>query len=105
MYATNALDNKPMVKTKSERELTDNSATLNGTVDGHGLTTKVWFQYGETSGAYTKNSSKKTVKGSTDKKVGIGVSGLTSQTKYYYRIAAKNKDGTSYGDEKSFTTK
>ncbi|HHT9110520.1 MAG TPA: SBBP repeat-containing protein, partial [Candidatus Brocadiaceae bacterium] len=100
-----SMDNKPTVKTKTTRKLTDNSATLNGIVNAHGLTTRVWFQYGTTKGSYNANSPKKIAKGSTDKKVGIGVSGLTSQTKYYYRIAAENKDGTSYGDEMSFTTK
>ena len=104
-YATNASNNKPTVKTKAATNVTDNSAILYGIVNANGATTKVWFQYGTTSGSYNTNSPKKTLKGSKNKKVGIDISGLSSQTTYYYRIAARNKDGTSYGDENSFTTK
>ncbi len=104
-FVSKILFNKPTIKTNSATKVTNNSATLNGIVNAHGLTTRAWFQYGTTSGSYNANSSKKTVKGSINKKVRIDISGLTSQTKYYYRIAAKNKDGTSYGDERFFTTK
>ncbi|MFO0794373.1 MAG: hypothetical protein U0586_09960 [Candidatus Brocadiaceae bacterium] len=64
---------------------------MNGTINTQGLTTRVWFQYGTTSNAYTINSSEKTVKGSLNKKVSINISGLTSQTTYYYRIKTRIK--------------
>jgi uncharacterized membrane protein len=36
--------------------------------------------------------------------ISIGTNVLSKGTTYYYRIAAQNNLGTTYGDEKSFTT-
>lgn len=83
--------NKPTVITKTATKVTDNSATLNGIVNAHGLTTRVWFQYGTVSGSYNTKSSKKTVNGSLNKNINVNIDGLSSQMNYYYRIAARNK--------------
>jgi len=80
------------------------SATLNGTVNANGQSTTVWFQYDTASGSYTNTSSTQTVTGTSDTTVSISVSGLSSGTTYYYRIAVQNSVGTVYGNEMSFTT-
>jgi len=94
----------PTVSTGSASSVTTSSATLNGTVNANGGTTTAWFNYGTTSGSYTGTSSTQTVTGSSNTTVSIGITGLSSGTNYYYRIAAQNSAGTSYGSEASFTT-
>ena len=90
----------PSVTTGSATNITSNSATLSGTVNTHGWTTTAWFEYGVTSGSYTNTSSTLSVSWT----VSIDISGLSSGTTYYYRLAAQNSAGTTYGSEMSFTT-
>ena len=94
----------PNVTTNTATNVTQNSATLNGTVNANNQSTTVWFDYGETSGSYDKQSSTETLAGSSNTAVSITISGLSPATTYYYRIAAESDAGTSYGDEMSFTT-
>ncbi len=103
-YGTSSTVSAPTVSTGSASSVTTSSATLNGTVNANGGTTTAWFQYGSTSGSYGNTSSTQTVTGSSNTTVSTGISGLSSGTTYYYRIAASNSGGTSYGSELSFTT-
>ncbi len=103
-YGTGSTISAPTVSTGSASSVTTSSATLNGTVNANGASTTAWFNYGTTSGSYGNTSSTQTVTGSSNTTVSIGISGLSSGTKYYYRIAASNSGGTSYGSESSFTT-
>ena len=98
MYATTAL---PTGTTGATSNVTTDSATLAGTVNGRGLPTTAMFSYGVTSGGYTATSTTQSVSG-TD--VSIGISGLSSGTTYFYRIAANTGAGTSTGSEASFAT-
>ena len=94
----------PTVTTGSATNVTSNTAILNGTVNANGLSTNVWFDYGIASGSYTNTSATAIVSGSSATSVGIDISGLSSGTMHYYRIAAQNSAGTSYGSENSFNT-
>ena len=94
----------PKVTTGSATSVTSNSAKLDGTVNANNLETYAWFEYGTKSGSYGSVSSTQKLTGTSDTTVSISISGLSSATKYYYRIAAQNNSGTSYGSEKSFTT-
>ncbi len=78
------------------------SATLTGTVNARGQSTSAWFEYGIAKGTYGYKTTSETVTGSNDTTVSINVTGLTSGTTYYYRIAAQNNSGTAYGSEMSF---
>lgn len=85
--------------------------TLNGTVNPLGLSTTVWFEYGETisyghtaqfgivNGLVPINAILKLSAGSYNQ-----TSILVPGTLYHYRIAANNINGTSYGDDITFTT-
>ncbi len=82
----------------------ETQATLVGDVtdDGGDPDLEVWLQYGETTsyGLETSHSSQ----------YGTGVFcatvyGLTPCTAYNYRAVAKNSADTSYGENKTFTTK
>jgi predicted outer membrane repeat protein len=93
----------PVVTTNPATNVASFSATLNGSVDPHGLTTTVYFQYGTTiSYGFTTPSQTKT--GNTYQSVSANVSGLTASTTYHFRIVATNSGGTRYGSDKTFTT-
>ncbi len=63
--------------------------------------TYVWFEYGKTTSLSKKTSEKSLTQ---EGLYCITVSGLEPATTYYYRAAARNSVGTSYGEIKSFTT-
>ncbi len=94
---------QPPTVTTGEASLAgDNSVILESIVNAHGLLTTAWFDYGTSSGSYNNKSSTQTVTGTTDTQVSINIGKLLEETIYYYRIAAQNSAGTSYGDEKYF---
>lgn len=61
----------------------------------------VWFEYGQTTSFGQKTTEKALNQAGM---YCIVVSGLNPSTTYYYRAAARNSAGTSYGEIKSFTT-
>jgi sugar lactone lactonase YvrE len=81
-------------------------ATLNGKVNPEGSSTKYWFEYGKTTSYGVKIPL-------TPEAIGSGVNtltvsqtptGLSKGTEYHFRIAAENGVGTSWGEDKTFTT-
>ncbi len=81
----------------------DKTVVLAGTVNAHGLLTTAWFEYGTATGYYGSKSSTKDVSGMNDTPVSISVGEILGDVVYYYRIAAQNSVGTSYGDERYFS--
>ena len=79
------------------------SATLNGSVDPHGLATTVSFQYGTTT-SYGHTTAHQTQTGSTYRNVTAHISSLSANTTYHFRIVASNSGGTRYGADRTFTT-
>src|SRR5438094_837777 len=93
----------PVVITNQATDIATISATLNGTVNPHGLTTTVYFQYGTTiSYGHTSASQNKT--GNVYQNVSANISGLTALTTYHFRIVGSNNNGTTYGGDRTFTT-
>jgi len=94
----------PTVTTGSATSKTLSSAMLTGTVNPNSATSTTWFEYGVSSGSYTGSATAQTLTGiTTTSAVYASLSGLTANTTYYYRAAAQNSAGTSYGSEVSFT--
>jgi hypothetical protein len=93
----------PVAITRPATNVAISSATLNGSVDPHGLTTTVHFQYGTTTsyGHTTANQSKT---GNVYQNVAANISGLTTHTTYHFRIVATNSGGTRDGNDRTFTT-
>src|ERR687888_2794724 len=79
------------------------SARLNGSVDPHGLTTTVYFQYGTTI-SYGLTTAIQSKTGDTYQNVAATIGGLTPSTTYHFRIVATNSAGTRYGADRTFTT-
>ena len=102
-FTTLSATGPPVVITNPATNVASSSATLNGSVDPHGLSTNVHFQYGTTTsyGHTTANQSKT---GNTYQNVAANISGLTSHTTYHFRVVATNSGGTRYGSDRTFTT-
>ena len=93
----------PFVITNPATLITGHSARLNGTVDPHGFSTTVYFQYGRTIsyGSRTPNQIKT---GNNYQNVTANISALTAHTTYHFRIVGTNTVGTRYGRDRTFTT-
>jgi plastocyanin len=102
-FTTLPMTGFPVVTTNPATNVTASSARLNGTLDPHGLSTTVYFQYGTTTsyGSRTPNQIKT---GNNYQNVFAGISGLTPNTTYHFRIVATNTVGTRYGTDRTFTT-
>src|SRR6476646_2251238 len=79
------------------------SATLSGSVDPHGLTTNVHFQYGTTT-SYGLHTAIQGKTGNVYQNVAANISGLAAGITYHFRIVATNSAGTRYGADRTFTT-
>lgn len=82
-----------------------NTATLKGTINGYGQETHYSFQYGTSYNNLSKST--KITFGSSGTgffDVMENVTGLESETTYYYRIVAANNSGSTFGETKSFRT-
>jgi outer membrane protein assembly factor BamB/N-acetylneuraminic acid mutarotase len=93
----------PIVMTNPATNIGSFSAKLNGSVDPHGLSTTVYFQYGTTT-SYGATTADQTKSGNTYQNVAANISGLAAFSTYHFRIVATNGAGTAYGSDKSFAT-
>src|SRR6266487_6022419 len=93
----------PVVITNPATLIASFSATLNASVDPHGLTTTVYFQYGTTT-AYGHSTAHQSKSGNTFQNVAANISGLTANTTYHFHIVAMNSAGTVHGIDRTFTT-
>jgi hypothetical protein len=94
----------PVVTTNPATNVARRSAKLNGTVNPHGLTTTVRFQYGRTT-SYGSTTASQTKTGIATQNVAANISGLRTNTTYHFRIVATNSSGTSSGSDKTFRTR
>jgi N-acetylneuraminic acid mutarotase len=102
-FTTLSATGAPVVVTNPATNVAHSSATLNGSVDPHGLTTTVSFQYGTTT-SYGHTTANQTKTGNTYQSVLASISGLSGNTTYHFRIKASNSGGARYGSDKTFTT-
>ena len=93
----------PTVTTNPATLIGSSSATLNGTVNPHGLATTVHFQYGITT-SYGHTTATQTKTGNMSQNVSASVSGLSASITYHFRIVATNSHGTAFGADRTFTT-
>lgn len=91
-----------MVSTRNA-DTSGDFAVLNGYVDPNGTNDTVrWFEWGGSQAL--GNSTQKLAQGSVASNFSATLTGLVSNTTYYYRGAARNSQGTVYGNILSFTT-
>jgi hypothetical protein len=102
-FSTLTATGLPVVTTNPATFIASFSATLNGSLDPHGLTTTVSFQYGITT-TYGSATQMQTQSGDTYRNIAANISGLTANTVYHFRIVASNSAGTRFGNDRTFTT-
>ena len=95
---------KPEVVAKAASAITETGATLNGTVNPKGFETKYWFEYGKTTSYGTKTAEVSAGSGTSSVEESKAISGLAAGTTYHFRMVASNSNGTTNGEDKSFTT-
>jgi hypothetical protein len=95
----------PAVTTTAATNVSNTSATVNGTVDAGGASTTVTFEYGLTT-AYgtTVPGVPGTVTGNGATPVSANITGLTVNNTYHYRVNGVNSVGTSNGGDMTFFT-
>src|SRR5438552_2343755 len=102
-FTTLSATGPPVVTTNPATLIASFSATLNGSLDPHGLSTGVYFQYGTTT-SYGSTTASQTKTGNTYQSVSANISGLNASTTYHFRIVATNSSGTTHGSDTTFTT-
>jgi len=98
-----ALTGPPIVATDPATFIASFSGRLNGSLNPHGLSTTVHFQYGTTTN-YGLTTAPQTQTGNTSRPVSANIGSLTAHTTYHFRIVASNADGTRMGADSIFTT-
>lgn len=103
-FSGESFESTPLVITKAATNIKSNTATLNGSVNSHGIKVTVWFEYGITNEEYIYSTTTQALSSNDDANVSMNINGLTAGRSYYYRLAANNNSGNTYGDEMSFNT-
>ena len=93
----------PVVRTNAATNVASHSATLNGLLNPHGLSTSVNFQYGPTT-SYGSTTPAQTQNGNTYRNIHANIAGLVANRVYHFRIKATNMVGTRMGIDRTFTT-
>ena len=94
----------PTVTTKSVSDITETSAYCGGDVTSDGGSPVTARGVCWSTAQNPSINSKKTVDGSGTGSYSSQITGLSSNTTYYYRAYATNINGTAYGEVESFTT-
>jgi phosphodiesterase/alkaline phosphatase D-like protein len=92
------------VRTLAASEVLGTSATFNGSLEPNGFDTHYWFEYGPQSLFGSSTTHQDAGEASGEKLVNLPVTGLEPNTTYYYRLAAENVFGVTFGGEEAFTT-
>ena len=104
-FTTSSPGAAPTVDTLAASSVAATSAALNGNVTPNGLPTTAWFEWGTnpTLASYASTPVQSLGSGTTSQLVSAALSGLSTGTTYYYRVAANNATDTSRGTVVSFT--
>jgi len=99
------LPGAPTAVTVAATLVTTTSATLNGTINANCLSTTVTFDYGLTV-AYgtTVPGIPSPVTANTTTSVSAAISSLVGNNTYHYRVNGVNSNGTTHGNDMTFTT-
>ncbi len=102
---TTAPGTPPLVVTGGASAVSQNAATISGTIDSRGLQTTYGFELGTEAGEYGPPTGLGSVGAGASEAAGsLALTGLQPGTTYHYRITASNVDGTIQGADQTFTT-
>jgi hypothetical protein len=96
----------PEVTTGVAGDITDTTATLNGSIDPNGRQTSYYFEYGTTTayGSRAPVPDGDAGSGTALENVSAPISGLSPSTTYHFRLVAVSSAGTTEGADRTFTT-
>ncbi len=96
----------PTVNTNAATSVTSSSAVLNATVNPNGLATTAYFEWGTDNAlsSPTATTTQSIGSGTSNQTITASLTGLNTNTTYYYRVVAQNSVGTQRGSILSFTT-
>ena len=94
----------PGATTLGASKVTITTATITGQVNPHGAPTVYYFQYGTTTAYGSRTLNVGVGSGTATGGVSTPIAGLGPNTKYHYRIVARNSVGTTAGADRAFTT-
>lgn len=103
-FAAATAGEAPTVTSKAASSVTTSGATLNGEVNPHKQATTYWWEYGTTEAFGSKTAEESAGEGEAAVSKSKAVSGLEPNTKYFFRMVAKNATGTTNGTNLNFTT-
>lgn len=95
----------PTVTTGPATNVTQNTVTLTGKVDAHGVSTTYTFQYGISTNYGSQTTAVAVPAGSGAVTVTSSIQGLKAGQAYHYRLVAVNASGTTNGADATFKTK
>lgn len=95
---------KPSVKTKSANYISQSTAVLDAEINPNGAQTSYWYEYGTTQSLGSITIPQLLGAGYVNYSAPGFVSGLSADTKYYFRAVAENRNGRVNGSISSFTT-
>ncbi|MCX6269405.1 MAG: choice-of-anchor J domain-containing protein [Bacteroidetes bacterium] len=93
----------PGVTTLAATAISGTNATLNGSVNPNGVATTYNFEWGPSVSYGNTTATTSAGSGNSAVAVSAGLTGLTGGTTHHFRIVATSANGTSYGDDLSFT--
>lgn len=100
---TAASGQAPLVYTNAVSSIVNDSVNLSGTVNPNYLYTNAWFEYGiDRSLDFIAGYQQSIGNGGDNQNISTYLQNLQPNTTYYYRVAAQNSNGTSYGEILSF---
>jgi hypothetical protein len=95
---------RPAVSTGGARNVTFDSALLDGSVNPNGSNTSFYFQYGLTRLYGGQTAIADAGAGARPVKVSLAISGLQPLTVYHYRLVAVNGAGAQMGADRTLLT-
>ncbi|MCF7865297.1 MAG: hypothetical protein K9M11_02220 [Candidatus Pacebacteria bacterium] len=94
----------PSVQTNTEAVISNSTALVSGKVTPNGAQTSYWFDYGPTTSIFNHTSKQDVGAGYTPIAAPLNITGLKTNTQYYFRLNAQNSEGITRGEVRSFTT-
>lgn len=94
---------RPTTTGEAVSEVGSSSAKVSAMIDGGGLVTCYWFEFG-TSTSYGGETAKSCVGPGEDEKAKVELLELQPNTVYHFRIQARNQLGAKAGEDRLFTT-
>ena len=104
VFISIAMAQVPSVKPVPANRITYNSVHLNALVNPNNLATTISFEYGLTTAYGSSVNISGTSTGNISLFKTLAITGLSAGKTYHFRVKAVNGSGTSYGNDRVFTT-